>query len=97
LRLVDDGEDFDPVFFDVIEHPHFSDPEPVLWAGEPFEALDAAPTQPLRLMSEMQFDGVPDFTTDMRAQRPELPGCFWRQDDVESHSGQNIARIEQGA
>jgi hypothetical protein len=92
--FVDDGEDLDPLFFDVIEHPHFSDTEPVLGTGEPPETLDLASTQLLGLMPEMPLDRVPYLNSHMRTQRPELPGCFWRQDDVESHSGQKIARIK---
>jgi hypothetical protein len=43
-------------------------------------------------MSEMLFDRVAYLSSNLRTQRPELPGRFWRQDDLESHSGHKIAR-----
>ena len=58
MGLVDDREDFDPVFFDVIEYSHFSDTEPVLGTGEATEALDPAPAHLVGLVPEMSFDGV---------------------------------------
>ena len=85
MCLVDDGEDLDPVFFDVIEHPHFSDTEPVLGAGEAPKALDSALTQFHWLETKMPLDRVPDLPSDMRPQRSELVCRSRRQNDIVTH------------
>jgi hypothetical protein len=80
--FVDDREDLDPVFFDVIEHPHFSDSEPVLRTGEAAKTLDSAAAELLWLMAQMALDRVDYLPSKMRTQGSELPRCFRRQNDI---------------
>ena len=56
----DDGEDFDGLFGDVIEHPDLINPEAILRPIKPAESLDATLAQPPRLVPQVQLDGVPD-------------------------------------
>src|SRR5438067_5200746 len=66
----DDREDFDPVFFDLIEHPNFSHPEPVLGLAQPAQPFDSALADLGRLMPQVPVDGIPD----LRAQVRRKPG-----------------------
>jgi hypothetical protein len=76
--FVEDREDLDPVFFDVIEHPHLSDSEPVLGTSEAAKTLDTAAAEFLRLMAQMALDRVDYLPSKMRSQGSELPRCLRR-------------------
>jgi hypothetical protein len=58
--LRDDREDLDFLLEDVIEDPDVAHAEPILWAREASEALDAALGDPGWFVSQMCFEGVSD-------------------------------------
>jgi hypothetical protein len=70
LGLVDDREDFDPLFFDVIEHSHLSGAEPELRLVEAPETLDPTLAQLLGLESEVALNDVLDLPSYMRSKGP---------------------------
>jgi hypothetical protein len=61
FRFRDDGEDLDSFVRDVIEHPHFSNPKPILRLTQAPQALDPALAHPGRLVSQVPFQRVPNF------------------------------------
>jgi hypothetical protein len=58
--LGDDREDLDGFARDVIEHPHFSNPEAILRLAQAAEAFDPALAYPGRLVPQVPFEGIPD-------------------------------------
>src|SRR6058998_1717065 len=55
VGLRDDREDFDSFTRDVIEHPHFPNPQAILRLTQAPKALDSALADPGRLVSQMPF------------------------------------------
>lgn len=92
LRLRDDCENFDCCLCDVIEHPDFIEPEPILGTIEPAETFDATLADLLRLEAQVEFDTFPNRRAKMSAQCSKLLRGARREDDLEPHSGQSIAR-----
>jgi hypothetical protein len=89
----DDREDLDGFVRDVIEHPHFSNPQAILRLTQAPEALDPALAYPGRLVPQVPFQGIPHFRPMVGRQRPESLCRLGRQDNLVPHSGQNIARL----
>ena len=59
--LRDDREDLDGFTRDVIKHPHFSHPEPILRLAQAPQALDPALAYPGGLLPQVPFEGVSHF------------------------------------
>jgi len=62
----DDREDLDGFARDVIEHPHFSNPQAILRLTQAPEALDPALAYPGRLVPQVPFQGVPHLCPDQK-------------------------------
>ena len=92
LLLRDDREDFDGFVPDVIEHPHFAYAEAVLRFVHASEPFYPALAHPLRLMAQMRFNGLADLGAQSSWQRSQVLPGLRGQDDLEAHSGQNLAR-----
>jgi hypothetical protein len=75
-----------------MEHPHITDPQPILRALHATKALDPAATDLRRLVTQVSFDGIAHLRPDVGSQRPQLIDGAGSQDDLERHSGQIIAR-----
>jgi hypothetical protein len=54
----DDREDFDGFARDVIEHPHFSNPEAILRLAQAAQTRGPALADPGRLVPQVPFEGV---------------------------------------
>src|SRR3990172_2626842 len=89
----DDREDFDSFARDVIEHPHFPNPEAILRLAQAPQTFDPALADPGRLVPQVPFEGVPNFGPAVGRQRPVRLSRLGGQDDLVVHSGQNIARF----
>src|SRR5437773_4561520 len=89
----DDREDLDSFVRDVIEHPHFPDPEAILRLAQAAQALDPALAHPGGRVPQVPFEGVPHFGPVVRRQSPEGRSRRRGQDDLIPHSGYNIARL----
>jgi hypothetical protein len=87
--LGDDGEDFDRLSRDVIEHPDFTDPEPVLGLIESTQALDATPAELCWLVPQVKFDRVTDPGPVVGSEGPQAICGTWGKDDLELH----LARV----
>ncbi|HKB49225.1 MAG TPA: hypothetical protein VKC57_16075 [Ktedonobacterales bacterium] len=57
----DDREDLDSFARDVIEHPHFPDPEAILRLAQAAETFDPALACSGRLVPQVPFEGVSHF------------------------------------
>src|SRR6266542_4445464 len=89
FRFRDDCEDLDRFARDVIEYPHFPNPEAILRLAQAAKALDPALAYPGGLVPQVLFEGVPYFGPAVGWQGPVGPGRPRRQDDLVAHSGQN--------
>lgn len=56
--LLDDGEDFDRRFCNVIEHPDVADSQPVLWLAQAPQPFDPALAKFCGLMSQPDVAGA---------------------------------------
>ncbi len=92
LLLGDDCKDFDRRFCNVIEHPHLPDAKSVLWPAESTKPLNAALADSAWFVSQVTFESVAHPCPIATGQPPEILGGLWCQDNLESHSGQMIAR-----
>jgi len=79
---------------DVIEHPHFPNPEAILRLAQAAKTFDPALADPGGLVSQVPFESIPHFGSPVGWQRPVGPDCLRSQDDLVSHSGHNIARLD---
>lgn len=93
LRFADDGENFDRRLRNVIEHQDVVDSEAVLRATHAPQPLDAALADLRRSEPQVALERVSDPAADVRRERPEGPTGARGQDDLETHSGQIIARL----
>jgi hypothetical protein len=75
-----------------MEHPDLADAEPILRAAQPLQPFDPAAARFLRLVSQMRFERGPQRRPEMRFDPSEVFDSLGSQDDLEGHSGQNIAR-----
>jgi len=57
----DDSEDFDDFARDVIEHPHFPNPEAILRLAQAPQPFDAALAHPSGLVPQVPLEGAPHF------------------------------------
>src|SRR3989442_11707686 len=88
----DDREDLDTFPRDVIEHPHFPNPEAILRLAQAPQAFDPALAYPGGLATQVPFEGVPRFGPTVRRQSPVGPSRLGGQDDLIPHSGHTITR-----
>lgn len=88
----DDGEDLDLRFCNVIKHPDVAHSEPVLGLAQTPESLESALADFGRFVREMQFEGRPDAGANRHREVLQRGRCLRSQNDLESHSGQIIAR-----
>ena len=91
LGFLDDREDLDRCFRNVIEHPDVADSQSELGQAQPPQPFDAALADLRRLVSQVPLDGVLDLGPKVRGQAPQRPHGRGRKDDLERHSGQIIA------
>jgi len=77
---------------DVIEYSHFAYTKAELRFAHAPKLLDAALASLLRFVAQVRFERVPDFGTQPCWQCPQAFNSLRSQDDLESHSGYNIAR-----
>ena len=71
LRFGDDREDLDSFARDVIENPHFPDPETILRLAQAAKTFDPTLACPGRLVPQVPFEGVPHFGSAVGRQRFE--------------------------
>lgn len=57
----DDREDLDGFARDIVEHPHFPDPEAILRLAQATQAFDPALAHAGGFVPQVPFEGVPDF------------------------------------
>ena len=87
----EDGEDFDTVFYNVIEHPHVIYPQSVLGPVQSAEALDPALAQLRRLVLELlRHGGLDSRPVPCRQLHELLVGRRGKKHPV-PHSGQSLA------
>jgi hypothetical protein len=91
LGLRDDREDFNGFVRDVIEHPQVSYSQPKLRLPQSAEPSDPAPAHFPGLVPQVRFERISDLGSQARRQAPIRPRRFWRQGDLEAHSGQSLA------
>ncbi|MDH2342757.1 hypothetical protein [Bradyrhizobium sp. SSUT77] len=77
----------------IVEYPDFAYAPPVLGPTQTPQFLDPAAADFLGLVPQMRFQCSSNGRADMCSQALEIFNCFWSKDDIESHSGQIIARI----
>src|SRR5436309_2524882 len=87
----DDREDLDGFARDVIEHPHFPDPEAILRLAHAPQPFDPALAHPGGLVPQVPFEGVPHLGAAMGRQRPESLGRRGGQNDRVRHYSQTMA------
>jgi hypothetical protein len=58
----------EPETSDIIEHPDFANPQPVLWPANAAEAFDATSACLCRLISQMNFKRLPNGGSHIRFQ-----------------------------
>ena len=90
----DDCEDFDRFARDIIEPPHFPDPEAILRLAQPAQPSDPALAHPGRLVPQVPFEGIPQFGLTVGRQRPVRFGRRGGQDDLMLYSGWIISRLD---
>ena len=93
MGLRDDGEDVDFCFCDVIEHPNLIHPQTILRPLKASKTLDPAPAHLGRFVAQVDLEGIPDLRSVVGRQGTQLLSGARREDDLEPHSGQSIARI----
>jgi hypothetical protein len=93
LGLRDDGEDFDFCLCDVIEHPNLIRSQSILRLLEASEMLDPAPAHLRGLVAQVDLEGIPDLRSVVGRQGTQSLSGARREDDLEPHSGQSIARL----
>ena len=73
----DDREDLDSFARDVIEHPHFPNPEAILRLTQAPQAFDSALAYPGGFVPQVPLEGVPNFSPAVARQRPVRPSSPW--------------------
>src|ERR1700687_4289777 len=78
---------------DIVEDPDVINAQSILRAGHAAQPLNPTPTRLRRFMTQMSFKCVPHHRARPRGQRSEILYRLGRKNDLVSHSGQNVARI----
>ncbi len=80
----DDREDLDSFARDVIEHPHFPNPEAILRLAQAPQAFDSALAYPGGLVPQVPLEGVPRAAAVKRAYKlPAQPVGFMGSEYVQ--------------
>lgn len=93
LLLRDDGEDFDSILGDVIEHPDPANTESIPRTTEAAEPLDSAPAHSLRLAAEMDLECVTSLRPNVSVKGSQLASGARCENPIVPHSGQSLARL----
>ena len=76
IGLCNDREDLDFPFSDVVKDPQFTDSEAVLWAGKPAKSFDSSLAYLGRLVSQVNFQSVPNCGAITRDQAAKIINGF---------------------
>src|SRR5438132_11260502 len=87
----DDREDLDTFARDVIEHPHFPNPEAILRLAQAPQAFDPALAHPGGLVPQVPFDGILHVSASLDRHSPVVSTRLRGQDDLVHHPAQYIA------
>ncbi len=80
------------VLHDIVEDPNITYPQAILRSPQTSQALDSALANLPRFVPEMALYRIANLSSNMRLQRSVALTRFRSEGDLETHSGQSIAK-----